>query len=176
MPTSSFDLLSGQVAVVTGGNGGIGHAIALGLAEAGPAAAILARNEEKNRAVLAELEVLKIPSLALRVNVADRAQLQPALELGRENTRADQHPREQRRDRNHQWRPRAVSRGMGQGDPNELECVLPALKACRPVDGQAKGGQDHQYRQRVLLVRIGDGSLLSAAKGGLIQTHQVDGD
>ena len=45
MPSiNPFDL-SGRVAVVTGGNGGIGRGIALGLAQAGAAVAILARNE-----------------------------------------------------------------------------------------------------------------------------------
>ena len=43
-----FDLAS-HVAIVTGGNGGLGRGIALGLAEAGAAVAVLARNEEKNR-------------------------------------------------------------------------------------------------------------------------------
>jgi len=48
-----FDL-SGRVAVVTGGNGGIGRSIALGLAQAGAAIAVFARNEEENERVLGE--------------------------------------------------------------------------------------------------------------------------
>ena len=42
-----FDL-SGRVAVVTGGNRGLGKAIALALADAGAAVAIMARDEAKN--------------------------------------------------------------------------------------------------------------------------------
>jgi 2-dehydro-3-deoxy-D-gluconate 5-dehydrogenase len=57
-----FDL-TGQVAVVTGGNGGIGRGIALGLAGAGAAVAVLGRNNEKNRQVLSELR----PSVFLRL-------------------------------------------------------------------------------------------------------------
>jgi 2-dehydro-3-deoxy-D-gluconate 5-dehydrogenase len=73
--TKLFDL-SGRVAVVTGGNGGIGRGIALGLAQAGSAVAVLARNEEKNKRVLDELHELGVPALALRIDVAERAQLQ----------------------------------------------------------------------------------------------------
>jgi 2-dehydro-3-deoxy-D-gluconate 5-dehydrogenase len=58
-----FDL-SGRVAVVTGGNGGIGRSIALGLAQAGAAIAVFARNEEKNERVLGELKALGGPALA----------------------------------------------------------------------------------------------------------------
>ena len=80
MPTTkSFDL-SGRVAVVTGGNGGIGRAIALGLARAGAAIAVLARNEEKNQRVTGELQALGVRALAVRVDVTERGQLQPALE------------------------------------------------------------------------------------------------
>jgi shikimate 5-dehydrogenase len=51
---ASFDL-KGRVAIVTGGNGGIGRGIALGFAQAGAAVAIFGRNEEKNARTLAEL-------------------------------------------------------------------------------------------------------------------------
>lgn len=74
-----FDL-TGRVAVVTGGNGGIGRGIALGLAQAGSAVAILARNEEKNQRVVGELEALGVPGVAVKTDVADRSQLPSALQ------------------------------------------------------------------------------------------------
>ncbi len=73
-----FDL-SGRVAVVTGGNGGIGRGIALGLAEAGASVAVLGRNEEKNQRVLAELKAIGVPSLAVKVDLTQRETLEPAL-------------------------------------------------------------------------------------------------
>jgi 2-dehydro-3-deoxy-D-gluconate 5-dehydrogenase len=74
-----FDL-SGEVAIVTGGNGGIGRGIALGLAQAGAAVAILARDQEKNRAVLPELQALGVRAISLATDVCDRVQLKPALD------------------------------------------------------------------------------------------------
>jgi 2-deoxy-D-gluconate 3-dehydrogenase len=80
MPSTKLFDLSGRVAVVTVGNGGIGRGIALGFARAGAAVAILARNEEKNRSVLDELKAIGVRSLAIKVDVSDRAQIQPALD------------------------------------------------------------------------------------------------
>lgn len=69
---SPFDL-TGRVAVVTGGNGGIGRAIALGFARAGASVAILARNAERNQQVLSELRSIGAPAMALTMDVTERA-------------------------------------------------------------------------------------------------------
>lgn len=76
--TSLFDL-KGRVAVITGGNGGIGRGIAIGFAQAGASVAILGRNEDKNAAVLAELQAIGRPCMALRLDVTDRDSLAPAM-------------------------------------------------------------------------------------------------
>ncbi|MGA7230984.1 MAG: SDR family NAD(P)-dependent oxidoreductase, partial [Xanthobacteraceae bacterium] len=49
-----FDL-TGRVAIVTGGNGGLGLAMARGLARAGAAIAIAARDESKGKAAVEDL-------------------------------------------------------------------------------------------------------------------------
>lgn len=69
-----FDL-SGRVAVVTGGNGGIGLGIARGLAQAGASIAIWARNAAKNEAAVKELEGLGGRAFALPCDVSDEAQV-----------------------------------------------------------------------------------------------------
>jgi 2-deoxy-D-gluconate 3-dehydrogenase len=75
---ASFDL-RGRVAIVTGGNGGIGRGIAIGFAQAGAAVAILGRNEEKNVRTLAEFGNTGVRAVAVQVDLTDRAALEPAL-------------------------------------------------------------------------------------------------
>src|SRR5947207_3102453 len=73
-----FDL-KGRVAVVTGGNGGIGLGMAKGLAMAGARVAIAARNAEKSRAAVEGLTRVGAEAIAVQVDVADEASVDAAI-------------------------------------------------------------------------------------------------
>jgi 2-deoxy-D-gluconate 3-dehydrogenase len=69
---SLFDL-SGRVAVVTGGNGGIGFGMAEGLAKAGAAIVVAARNRDKSAEAVARLAAVGATSMFVPLDVADPA-------------------------------------------------------------------------------------------------------
>ncbi len=71
MAPSPFDL-SGKVALVTGGNGGIGLGMARGLAAAGAAVAIVGRNTDKSKQAAAELTAAGGRAMALTADVTSR--------------------------------------------------------------------------------------------------------
>ena len=71
----TFDL-KGSVAVVTGGNGGIGLGMARGLAAAGAAVVVAGRNQAKSRAAVAELQALGAQAMALEVDVTDEGSVE----------------------------------------------------------------------------------------------------
>lgn len=74
-----FDL-SGRVAIVTGGNGGLGLGMARGLVKAGARVAIWARNEEKNAKALLDLRALDSgEAITLTCDVAEEAQIEEAM-------------------------------------------------------------------------------------------------
>ena len=72
MAYQPFDL-TGKVAVVTGGNSGIGLGMAEALAAAGAGVAIWGTSEDKNKAALGRLEAHGGRALALRCDVSDEA-------------------------------------------------------------------------------------------------------
>ena len=80
METPKLFDLSNNTAIVTGGNGGIGRSIAIGLAQAGASVAIIGRNEQKNKKTLAELKATGMDAMALKVDITKRAELAPAIE------------------------------------------------------------------------------------------------
>ena len=72
-----FDL-TGKVAVITGGNGGIGLGCAKGLAAAGADIAIWARSKEKSAATIVELTALEAKAKSYEVDVKSSSDLAKA--------------------------------------------------------------------------------------------------
>ncbi len=72
--------LTGRTAIITGGNGGLGLAMARGLAKAGANVAIWARDADKNAAATAQLRNLGTGDIiALTCDVADEPAIEAAM-------------------------------------------------------------------------------------------------
>jgi len=79
MKTGPFDL-HGKVAIVTGGNGGIGLGMARGLAQAGAGIAVVGRNEAKSAAAAADLGAMGVRAIAVTTDVTDKAAVDAMVE------------------------------------------------------------------------------------------------
>jgi 2-dehydro-3-deoxy-D-gluconate 5-dehydrogenase len=71
MTSGLFDL-TGKVAIVTGGNGGIGLGMARGLADAGADIAVVARNETKSQTAVADLRTRGVRAISVAADVTDK--------------------------------------------------------------------------------------------------------
>jgi 2-deoxy-D-gluconate 3-dehydrogenase len=77
--TPDFDL-TGKVAMVTGGNGGIGLGIARGLATAGAAIVIAARDPDKNAQATTALREMGVKAMNLSADVRNEASVQAVVQ------------------------------------------------------------------------------------------------
>ena len=94
-----FDL-TGRVAIVTGGNGGIGLGMARGLAGAGAGLMIVGRDQTKNADAVKELSTLGVTAVSVAADLADEASCRSVVE--ETEVRPPRHPGEQCRDRRRQ--------------------------------------------------------------------------
>src|SRR5215216_2028211 len=78
-----FDL-RGRVAIVTGGNGGIGLGMARGLASAGATVVIAGRDRAKSERAVSELEALGAEALAVEVDVRHEASVEDLMRVSAE--------------------------------------------------------------------------------------------
>jgi 2-dehydro-3-deoxy-D-gluconate 5-dehydrogenase len=177
MKTPALFDLTGRVAIVTGGNGGIGRGIALGLAETGAAVAIFGRNEEKNRRVLAELKTIGVPSIAVKVDLTDRAALEPAFnrvesEVGGVSILVNNAGNV------------SLSGGVLNEKPEDWDNVhrdptqrsFPSFQARRPVDAPSPRWKNYQHREHVFVLWLWACPILQRSERSDRATDQVDGD
>jgi 2-deoxy-D-gluconate 3-dehydrogenase len=157
------------VAIVTGGNAGIGLGIARGLAQAGANVAIAARNVDKSRAAAMQLEQLGVRSIAVRVDVTDQRQVHDMVQQTRDalggvdillanaGTSVRKPPESLTLD---EWR-RVV-------DTN-LTSIFTCCQAVYPQLEQRGGGKIVTIGSMASLFGMGYSAAYAASKGGVVQ-------
>ena len=75
-----FDLPGRRVAIVTGGNGGIGLGMARGLAGAGAGLMIVGRDQTKNADAVKQLSTLDVTAVSVAADLADEAACRSVVE------------------------------------------------------------------------------------------------
>ena len=163
-----FDL-TGRVAVVTGGNGGIGLGMARGLAQAGADVVVAARNPTKNAAALAELEKLGTRARAIEVDVSRqdscRAMVQSTLDqFGRLDVLVNNAGTNVRR----QPQEYAVEEWHMILDTNLTSAFL-CCQAAYPAMVQAGGGKIINIGSMMSIFGASFTAPYAASKGGIVQ-------
>lgn len=165
---SMFDL-KGKVAVVTGGNGGIGLGMALGLAQAGASIAISGRNAEKNAAAAAEVAKLGVETAAFETDVTSDAACQKliadaAARFGRIDiliNNAGINIRKQPQDLTlAEWR---------QVLDTNLTSAFACSQAVYPHMKAVKGGKIINIGSMMSIFGAGFATAYAASKGGIVQ-------
>ena len=163
-----FDL-AGRVAIVTGGNGGIGFGMAEGLAAAGAAIVIAARNREKSERAVAALTAKGARSAFVAVDVADpqscRAMVAAAVErFGRLDILVNNAGMSIRKPPESY----AVEEWRAVLDTN-LTGAFVCSQAAHPVMKEGGGGKIINIGSMMAIFGAAYAAAYSASKGGLVQ-------
>jgi 2-dehydro-3-deoxy-D-gluconate 5-dehydrogenase len=165
---SQFDL-KGRVALVTGGNGGIGLGMARGLAEAGAAIAIAGRNQAKSEAAAADLAKLGVKTTVLTADVTDETQCRKMIDdtvsrLGRLDILVNNAGINIRK------APQELSMAEWKEvvDTN-LTSAFASSQAVYPVMKEAGGGKIINIGSMLSIFGAGFAAAYGASKGGVVQ-------
>jgi len=168
----AFDL-TGRVAVVTGGNGGIGLGMARGLASAGAAIVVAGRNRAKSEKAVEEIRALGVEAVAIEVDVADEASVNALIRASAER-----------------WGRLDVlvnNAGMNIRKPVErlelsewhqvldvnLTSAFLASRACHPVMKKQGGGKIINIGSMMSIFGTGFAPAYAASKGGIVQLSKA---
>jgi 2-deoxy-D-gluconate 3-dehydrogenase len=161
--------LKGKVAVVTGGNGGIGLGMAKGLAGAGARVVIAARNREKSEAAIGEIARLGGEAIAVPIDVADEASVESAVRsvverLGRLDILVNNAGINIRK----QPQEYTLAEWRSVLDTNLTSAFL-CSRAAYPVMKAAGGGKIINIGSMMSIVGGSVAAAYSASKGGIVQ-------
>lgn len=169
MSDSNLFSLAGKVAVVTGGNGGIGLGIARGLAQAGAAVAVVGRSADKLADAVAHLEGLGARAVGLPCDITDEVAVaalpvQVADRLGRLDILVNNAGINIRK------RPEdlAAEEWRQVMDANLTSAFLCA-KACYPLMKRAGGGKIVNNGSMLSIFGAPWSPVYGASKGGVVQ-------
>jgi len=164
----AFDL-AGRVAVVTGGNGGIGLGMARGLAVAGAAIVVAGRNRGKSERAVEEIRALGAEAMAIEVDVADEASVNTLIRASAERwgrldvlvNNAGMNIRKQPQDLTlAEWR---------QVLDTNLTSAFLTSRAGYPIMKAQGGGKIINIGSMMSIFGTGFASAYGASKGGIVQ-------
>jgi 2-deoxy-D-gluconate 3-dehydrogenase len=167
-----FDL-TGRVALVTGGNGGIGLGMAIGLAQAGAAIAVVGRNEARGAAAAAQLRALGVDSVFIAADVAVEAACHAMVrdtvrQLGRLDILVNNAGINVRK------RPEAYAAAEWHAvvDTN-LSSAFYACQAAYPELQRAGGGKIINIGSMTSIFGVAFATAYAASKGGIVQMSKA---
>ena len=166
--TDLFDL-TGKVAIVTGGNGGIGFGMARGLARAGARIAVVGRNEEKSAQAVKTLQDLNAEAQAFQADVTDADAISGMVAavgeafgridilINNAGTNIRKRPEDLRPD---EWQTVLNT---------NLTSAFLCSRACYPALKRAGGGKILNNGSMLSIFGTPWGSAYAASKGGMVQ-------